>query len=143
MSRQWKIQRSKGGLLETVVGKQRGPASIICIHGLVDRVVRFLSRPMGKLTTGMTVHTVALQLGKAGKEKEVSCGKLSRSTSPDRARLWRSLDERVSHGSPRVTEPHRSLRRMAEGGSFLPRLQSVFYAVFYNEQHPKIVYQVA
>jgi hypothetical protein len=31
---------------------------------------------------------------------------------------------------------------MADGDSFLPRIQSVFYAVFDNDQGPKIVYQV-
>ena len=31
---------------------------------------------------------------------------------------------------------------MADGDSFLPRLQSVFYAVFDNDQGSKIVYQV-
>lgn len=31
---------------------------------------------------------------------------------------------------------------MSDGDSFLPRIQSVFYAVFDNDQGPKIVYQV-
>jgi hypothetical protein len=31
---------------------------------------------------------------------------------------------------------------MADGDSFLPRIQSVFYAVFDDERGPKIVYQV-
>ena len=52
----------------------------------------------------------------------------------------RKLDERVSHelssGEPLL------LKVMSDGDSFLPRIQSVFYAVFDNDQGPKIVYQV-
>lgn len=52
----------------------------------------------------------------------------------------RNPDERVSHESS-SGELH-LLEVMSDGDSFLPRIQSVFYAVFDNDQGPKIVYQV-
>lgn len=56
-------------------------------------------RPPGKSTTGTTVRIATRLLARAGKGKEVSRGKLPRSTSPlvgDKRVCGRTVDERVS-----------------------------------------------
>ena len=100
---------------------------------------------MGESTTGMTARIAVLQLWKAGREKEGSFENSGQSTSPlGGTRLWRDQSrlERVTHGSPQGDRAHSVKLLMADGDSFLPRVQSVFYAVFDNDQGPKIVYQV-
>jgi len=105
-----------------------------------------LRRLTGISTTETTARIAIRLLVRAGKGKGGSCGKSSRSTSPSvrgKTRLWLAhwiLDERVSHEPSPVDRTF--LQDMADGDSFLPRIQSVFYAVFDNDQGPKIVYQV-